>query len=314
MQTVKIRVATYNLYLGADLGLLFDATSLDDLAARVEVVRSQLERTDFTERAAAVAGILHREQVDVVGLQEVSRWTTTPVDDPSGDTEVLVDFLPTLTAALEAAGTPYDVHAAEVSFEGGLPVAGRWMQVSGANAVLVRRDGPVRVVEEHTGVFDTSLCLTAGIEGVAFPVRRSWGLVRVEVAGRPLVVANTHTEAWDSRVRDAQRDELLAVLDAAGCPVVLLGDLNAEPAVVGLPGDYADAWLAAGGDPGGGQTCGQSGDLGNPEPDLRSRIDYVFVRGAQVTSCRVRGGETEDRTPGGLWPSDHAAVVADLEL
>ena len=311
---MKIRVATYNLYLGADLGLLFAATSPDELAARVEVVRSQLDRTGFTARAAAVAGILHREQVDVVGLQEVSRWTMTHVDDPSGDGEVLVDFLPTLTAALEAAGTPYDVHAGEVSFEGGLPVAGRWMQVSGANAVLVRRHGPVRVLEERTGTFDTTLRLTTGIEGVAFPVRRSWGLVELEAAGRRLVVANTHTEAWDSRVRDAQRDERLAVLDAIEGPVALLGDLNAEPAVVGLPGEYVDAWLAAGGDPAGGQTCGQSGDLGNPEPDLRRRIDYVFVRGAEVRACRVRGCETQDRTPGGLWPSDHAAVVADLEL
>ena len=69
---------------------------------------------------------------------------------------------------------------------------------------------------------------------------------------------------------------------------------------------------AAGGDPPGGLTCGQSGDLSNPEPDLRDRIDYVFTRGLAVRTCRVVGGRPQDRTPSGLWPSDHAAVVAEL--
>ena len=73
-----LTVATYNLYLGADLALLFGVTSTDELATQVAVVRERLERTDFTQRAGAVARILAREQADVVGLQEVSRWATAP--------------------------------------------------------------------------------------------------------------------------------------------------------------------------------------------------------------------------------------------
>ena len=64
----SLTVATYNVYLGADLSLLFGATSLTELAARAELVRGQLQSTDFAQRAAAIARILAREDVDVVGL------------------------------------------------------------------------------------------------------------------------------------------------------------------------------------------------------------------------------------------------------
>ena len=147
-----LRVATYNLYLGADVALLFDAADLDQLADRVHVVRAQLAATRFEERARAVAAILARERVDLVGLQEMSRWTTTP---PDGEEQVLVDFLPTLLAELDAAGAPYDAHAVNPNFGGALPVAGEGVfTLSGANVTLVRRGGPVEVVAEATGTYD----------------------------------------------------------------------------------------------------------------------------------------------------------------
>lgn len=311
---MRLTVATWNLYLGADVSLLLDATTLDELATRTELVLAQLRRTDFTERARAIARLLHRERVDVAGLQEVSRWTDAPLDDP-GAGEVIVDFLPVLLGELEDLGAPYDAFAVETSFEGGLGVAGRWMQVAGSNVVLVRRGAGVQVAGAQTGRFATALELRTGLPGVTFPVARSWGRVDLVAGGRRLCVVNTHTEAWDADVRDAQRDELLARIDAEvgpDVPVVLVGDLNATPDRVGIRAPYGDAWTGAGGDPDGGQTCGQSGDLSNSESDLRERIDYVFTRGLSVRTCRVVGGEADDRTPSGLWPSDHAAVVAGL--
>jgi endonuclease/exonuclease/phosphatase family metal-dependent hydrolase len=115
---------------------------------------------------------------------------------------------------------------------------------------------------------------------------------------------------------------------ADGLSPVLTGDLNAppesdevrllegfltEPAVPDLL--LVDAWRYAAPD-----DRGITWSRGNPhaaatgEPD--ARIDYVLVgppRGAgavRVTTTRVVG----DRPRGGVWPSDHAAVVADLEL
>lgn len=311
----RLTVATYNLYLGADLALLFGVRSAAELETQVAVVRDQLDRTDFGQRAAAVARILAREEVDLVGLQEVSRWATAPVSPEGGlgPEQVLADFLPALLDALAVAGTPYDAHAVQGSFAGGLPVDDHWMSVAGANVVLVRRDGPFTVAAERVGTFDAGHAVTTGLDGVAFPIIRSWGCVEGEVDGHRLVFANTHTEAYDAATRDAQRDELVALLDGTGCPVVVVGDFNATPTQVGMPAPYVDAWTAAGHEPEDGPTCGQDADLANATNRLRERIDYVFVRDADVLACRRVGHRDEDRTtPGRLWPSDHAGVVARL--
>jgi hypothetical protein len=37
-------------------------------------------------------------------------------------------------------------------------------------------------------------------------------------------------------------------------------------------------------------------------------------RGVEAVAVEVLGEELEDRTPTGLWPSDHAGVVAPLHL
>jgi endonuclease/exonuclease/phosphatase family metal-dependent hydrolase len=311
----RLRVGTYNVYLGADLALLFGVRSLTELGEAADVVRAQLDTTDFADRARALAGILARERPDVVGLQEVTRWTAAPLlpDGGIGPAGVVVDFRPVLETALAEVGCHYDIRAVTESFSGGLPVGAEWVGVAGTNVMLVRREGGLTVTDEGTAPYRTTLDLRTGIEGVAFPIARGYGWVRGSVDGRELLVANTHIEAYDPVVRDAQRDELLAAVAEERCPVVVVGDLNARPDEVGMPGGYVDAWLAGGGDPDGGWTSGQDAELGNAESGLRERIDYVFVRGADVTACRLVGHRPEDRSPGrGLWPSDHAGVLADL--
>ncbi len=306
----RVRVATYNLYLGADLSLLFRVADLDALARQVGVVRAQLDATRFDERADAVAALLSRERPDLVGLQEVSRWVST---GPDGEEHVLADFLSTLLEALETAGCPYDAHARTAAFGGSMPVSGTdWVSLSGANVTLVRRGGPVRVLGEATGTFATGYRVVTGIDGVTFPIQRGWSRLDVRVDGRPLRFVNTHTEAYDGPVRDKQRDEVLAATDDADVPVVLVGDLNAGPDTVGMPAGWTDAWTRGTGD---GFTNGQAADLANETSTLRERIDYVWVRGGEVLSAWVVGDRPEDRTsPHHLWPSDHAGVVADLDL
>jgi len=62
-------------------------------------------------------------------------------------------------------------------------------------------------------------------------------------------------------------------------------------------------------------TCCQESFLLNPGSTLSRRIDLVLVRGDfAVLGIDVVGGESSDRTPSGLWPSDHAGVVATLRL
>lgn len=308
-----MRVATYNLYLGADLALLFEVADLHQLDETVVVVRTQLQRTRFEERARAVAALLARERPDLVGLQEVTRWTSASrqPDGSLGPERVLEDFLPTLVGALDAAGCAYDVHAVSESFAGAMPVSGaESLRVAGANVTLVRRG--IEVLDVASGAFTESLRLVTGIDGLTFPIVRSWSRLDVRFDGAALRFVNTHTEAWDRPTREAQRDELLALNSECGWPVVVVGDLNATPSDVGMPEVWVDAWTTGAGD---GFTCGQAGDLANDVSTLHERIDYVWVRGATVRGCRLMGDQQADRTaPHGLWPSDHAGVIADIEL
>lgn len=312
-----IRVASYNLYLGADLSVLFGATDAADLERRVRAVHAQLRATGTAERSEAVARLLARHRPDLVGVQEL---TTLAARTADGE-RVLSDFRAQLTEALERAGCAYDVHAVGCSFAGAMPVPGHGvLALTGQNAVLVRRDGPVRVDAEQTGRFDRTVEVPTRVAGLSFPIERGWVAVTCRAGGRAFRFVNTHLEVYDEATRDAQRDELLDVLgdepgDELGAgAVVVVGDFNATPERLAMPADLVDAWVAGGG-PGPGHTCGQAADLANPVSALSQRIDYVFVRGLDVVGCTVVGADPEDRTvPGRLWPSDHAAVLAELSL
>lgn len=303
-----VRAATYNLYLGADLTTVFGVRYGDELSDAARRVHDQVVATDFPARAAAVARILARERVDVVGLQEVATWSR--VTDRGS--EVWLDFLTELTDALAKEGTEYDVHASTANFRGGAAVAGgEEMTVLGHNVVLVRRGSGLEVVAERTGDFGRTLDIVTPMPGLVLNVARSWGFVDLEAGGSRFRFVNVHLEAWDAGIRAAQRDELLAAVDG-DLPTVVVGDFNEVPERVGMPEGYDDAWAVAG-DGGPGRTCGQTADL-TGDSRLDVRIDYVWVRGLGVRTCAVVGDRDEDRTPSGLWPSDHACVVAELAL
>jgi endonuclease/exonuclease/phosphatase family metal-dependent hydrolase len=94
----------------------------------------------------------------------------------------------------------------------------------------------------------------------------------------------------------------------------LLGGHKTPPAVPGLV--LLDAWRYA--DP---TASGFTWDRLNPavlatgEPD--ARIDYVFLghRASSDSAPRVRSAALAGNEPiDGVWPSDHAAVVVELEL
>jgi endonuclease/exonuclease/phosphatase family metal-dependent hydrolase len=53
----------------------------------------------------------------------------------------------------------------------------------------------------------------------------------------------------------------------------------------------------------------------NPESLFDQRIDLVLIRGAaHVRNVDLVGEEEADRTASGLWPSDHAGVVATVDF
>jgi hypothetical protein len=78
-----------------------------------------------------------------------------------------------------------------------------------------------------------------------------------------------------------------------------------------LAAGFTDAAAVAGAV---GPTCCQAADLDNPVSLLRNRYDYVFERGFSSIDSAFLVGDTvfEDVRP--LWPSDHAGVIATVDL
>jgi hypothetical protein len=86
---------------------------------------------------------------------------------------------------------------------------------------------------------------------------------------------------------------------------------------------YVDTWLERVGRWELGNTCCQATLLDNEESDLYERIDLTWVRPApdhyggpfvRGVRAEVVGDEAADKTPGGLWPSDHAGVATRMIL
>lgn len=72
-----------------------------------------------------------------------------------------------------------------------------------------------------------------------------------------------------------------------------------------------------------GLTCCQAGLLDNAESQLSERIDQIWIKPApdhyggpfvREVDADVVGDQPEDKTPGGLWPSDHAGVATSMTL
>lgn len=217
------------------------------------------------------------------------------------------------------------------------------------DVILVRTSalcrGRIRVLATENHTFTTQLVVAVAGQPVSVP--RGWSAVDVRVQGRMLRFANTHFEAYTAdpvtyplkdNIRNAQALELANALKTSPFPVVLVGDINARPTLcknvrLGQPQWAEDqnyvayatlqkAWLrevwplvhprnpcgAA------GWTSGQSA-LDNAASTLDHRIDDVFLsRGLVALRAVVVGDEAADRTPGGLWPSDHASTWAVIGI
>jgi hypothetical protein len=65
-----------------------------------------------------------------------------------------------------------------------------------------------------------------------------------------------------------------------------------------------------------GFTCCQADDLRNASSALHERVDLAFLKGdtlVPLTAATV-GDALADRTASGLWPSDHAGLVARIGM
>ena len=331
-----LKVMSQNLYVGGDLASLLDVSSFPELVGAVTALYETVQRTNFPERAQVLADEIAATMPHIVGLQEVALWRTqTPADFlPLNASDVRFDFLQLLLDALAERGARYepvaiatnlDVEAPRSSPETGF----QDIRLTDRDVILARTDlpaGVLSVARPQASNFVHNLELEGPLfGGVVIP--RGWTAVDVTLQGRTIRLINTHLERNGPDVQIAQAAELIAGPANTALPVVLLGDLNSAAGAGGVPGESAtptyrnmlaagfrDVWTVThASEP--GFTCCQREGLSNPVPSLTERIDVVLTEGALTAVAARRVGATpNERTPSGLWPSDHAGLWAAVRI
>ncbi|MBT2449756.1 endonuclease/exonuclease/phosphatase family protein [Streptomyces sp. ISL-43] len=333
-----LRVMTRNLYLGADLAPVLAATSPQALVAAVTAVYANVQATNFPERAEALADEIADSDPHLVGLQEAVLWRSQTPAGAGSAIHVEYDFLQILLDELSARGKHYEAVASVIvgsDFEAprSTPTGLQDIRLTDRDVLLARTDLPARdfsVANARAATFQSHVPICRPLLGCPpndpLQVRRGWVAADATVHGRTARVVTTHLEPASPTVQEAQADELLAGPLKTKLPAVLLGDLNSAAGGVGaqpgstdtqthdnlLAAGFKDAWTATRPHKP-GFTCCQAADLRNAASTLAQRIDYVLFRGkvSALTTGRV-GHVQADRTPSGLWPSDHAGVVSVL--
>ncbi|MGD8319902.1 MAG: endonuclease/exonuclease/phosphatase family protein [Gemmatimonadota bacterium] len=331
------KVYTQNAYLGGDTGPLFtlDFSDIPAVIAATTTFWNQVQASDIPERAAAIVDEIEAYRPHVAALQEVVRFAV--VDARTGGLLGGADILGSIQAEIATRGLPYEVVRVQQNTNITLPLSAdaagltTALNVTDQDAVLRRTD--VVVTSSDKGTFDARVILPTGDE-----FTRGWIRLTTQWHGVSYNVVATHLEVQAFADKQAdQLDELMGVMSDLDGVTILAGDLNSDAA--GQPGDpswtatygdlrdagFADAWEDSGQpayDP--GYTCCQATDLLNGSSQLNQRLDLVLVRGAGINTegrlpgssqVEIVGDRQADRTPtDGLWPADHAGLMAGLAL
>lgn len=324
----ELRVLTRNLYLGADLGPVLAATSPQGLVAAVTAAYANVQATNFPERAQALADEIVHADPHLVGLQEAVLWRSQTPAGAGRATHVEYDFLHILLKTLAARGQHYKVVGKVTvgsDFEAprSTPNGLQDIRLTDRDVLLARAD--LSVTNVQTGRFQAFLPICRPVLGCPphppLRVERGWVAADATVHGRTTRVVTTHLEPVSAAVQEAQAGELLTGPLNTTLPTVLLGDLNSDADGSGtrsyarlVAAGFKDAWTATR-HHNLGLTCCQAPDLRNPFSTLTRRIDHVLFRGHITARSAHTVGDTQaERTPSGLWPSDHAGVKSVLKL
>jgi hypothetical protein len=316
---------TRNLYLGAELNAILAALASQNQQA-VVVAATQTWQTvqdsHPAERMAAVADEIVAAKPAAVGLQEVSTWSTVPLNpatlQATGAPSVRYDFLQLLLDALAARGVTYRAVDGATSrnfssefipvLVGGVP--SQAVKLVDRDVILVR-DG-VKATNARHGSFDTVL------QPPLAPLRvdRGWGSADLRSKLATFRFVNAHTEAFGpEQIRVGEVLELFAAQDqiaaqSGALPTVYVGDYNsAAPS-----GGGYQALRTRLSDLGGTRpTCCQEGTLTDPVPAFDTRIDLVLgTAGVRGISSTRTGTQPVDLPGDTWWASDHAGVVSRL--
>ena len=344
----KVTVMTSNLFLGADLTPAIESTDLGGAIDASGVIYNDVVASDFPDRAVALAKEIKRSKADLVGLQEVAKWfVQTPSDGGAPDTGgfgapatvVKYDFLKLLQKELKAIDAKYKVVGVQVEFEAELPADTDGSDLTGGisgadldarlqirDVILAKKGSKVKLGKVKSANFSDANLFTPEIAGFfPLPVERGWVSVEASVKSKgtkyKFRFVNTHLEAFDSSFRLAQAKEMIA----KGGPlktkkqVIFVGDINSGSAKDKVFGDDQSAYKAFTGfglkNLGARHSCCVSDLMTSGPSGFDHTVDHVMVKPKiKQKKAYIIGEEISDRTPSGLWPSDHAAVVSKLQL
>lgn len=323
-------VMTYNVNEGTDFQQVGGTTSLPQFLVGVGEVITQVQGTNPPERMRAVARQILSAQPELLSIQEVDQWYTgtfDPLTSTCGSLTLQYDMLQELLTDLAERGGHYEV-AVQVPQYVFPPTPGLipptdyiCVAVNDYNVILARTDLPsefFRWSNPKSGQFTSELVLPTPVGPVPLP--RSWASVDADFFGHPFLFIDTHLESFDANIREQQGAELRSGPASSSLPVIIAMDSNAQ--AFPLPEDptyvdfrsagYDDVWSTLFPERA-GLTCCQDETDNNPASQLYQRIDLVLTLGRiDPWGAELIGTNPRSRTPDGLWPSDHAALVTGV--
>jgi hypothetical protein len=338
----NVKVMTRNIYVGTDVDILLAAENPEAIPILAAQAFQTLIATNFPERAAALAEEVYQADPHLIGLQEVSVIRTQyPGDAVAGGIipaeDVLMDYLEIFMYTLQAYGLDYQLVGMVENADVEVPMLSKFeppfeftdVRLTDYDVILARNDVIVKNVK--TGNYRAKLA----VPDVGIEIPRGYVRSRVVVEGCEYEFVNTHLEPADYggpplKVQVSQARELMSMLAPVKLPVILVGDFNSAAPhgqtyrIISGTHKYIDVWTENQlSDNLEGFTFGHDADLKNDTQNFWQRIDYIFVRDRKPYHKRtivnsveayVTGDEAADKTPSGLWPSDHGGVVAGFQF
>ena len=326
----KLSIMTYNIYQGTELQNSIAATTPFAFIVGVAQDFAMMHQTNFAERANAIAAEIDSARPDLVGMQEVALWRTAPHTSPATPaTTVDQDFLAMLHAALRARGLHYATVSRVENFDvqgpGLFPTGLVDVRLTDSDVIIARTDEgddedagrALSLSNPQSSNFATNLHITTAVGPVI--VLEGWASIDVATRGGPVRFITTHLDAFAPPIRLAQANEILNGPANTSLPVILAGDLNTTSvtdtyAAISAAG-FGDVWAELHPSEAGFTCCQALPAIVNPVSVLHERVDLMLVRGA-VSPHRIQqvGATPGTRTPSGLWPSDHAGLVARFKI
>jgi endonuclease/exonuclease/phosphatase family metal-dependent hydrolase len=257
-----------------------------DHAMRIATLNIWHRSNPWNERKSAIVHELEALQPDVIGMQEV----LAPVDPSAAGDQ-----------AKELAGDlGYEIVYAPACVWGGVTYFG--------NAILTRYPIATASFEPLPGHANESRSYVHAM------LESPHGVVPIFVthlAWRPEDVATRIAQACFLKQRiDEQVPRTTEFL-----PVIVMGDLNAEPhseEIRILTEDFVDSWATAG-DGSDGFTWDRQNEYTHEHDVHSQRIDYILVRRPLEPLRLTKTALAFNRRHEGVWPSDHFGLVADFD-